>query len=171
MARVKESSKPSKSKTREPARKALRPPKNAELIVRQGFLIDASKHGLHAVPEVVILANADGFQYMSEVFAELAQAARSRKKPSGDESVKLPRLEHPINARLSDDLDFRFAPLTALNRKVVCKQFGIDMKSKQSGSLFERYQEVLSQFSRWTNAMKRMGELPPAAAPQPPRVT
>jgi hypothetical protein len=147
--------------------RAPKPGKNAELIVRQGFLIDASKNGLHAVPEVVILANADGFQYLADIFSQLAEAARSRKKAAGDESIKMPRLEHPINARFSDDLDFRFAPLTAINRRAVLKQFGIDTKSKQTGSLFERYQEVLTHFSRLTNQMKRMGELtadrPPAA--------
>jgi len=141
--------------------KRPKPGKNAELIVRQGFLIDASGKGLHAVPEVVILANADGFQYLADVFGQLAEAAQSRKKAAGDESVKLPRMEHPINARLSDDLEFRFAPLTAMNRKAMFKQFGIDTKSKQTGSLFERYQEVLTHFSRLTNQMKRMGELTP----------
>lgn len=156
-----------RSRPREDSR-PIRPGKNAELVVRQGFLIDASGKGLHAVPEVVLLANADGFEFLASLFSRLAEAARARRKSAGDESIKLPRLEHPINARLSDDLDFRFAPLTAANRKTVLRQFGIDTKSKQSGSLFERYQEVLTQFSRLTNQMRRMGELPAAGAAATP---
>jgi hypothetical protein len=139
-----------------------KPGAGAELIVRQGFIIDATGNGLHAVPEVAMLGNRAAFEYLAGVFEYLAAQARQRAGTA--EPVELPRNAHPINVRLSDDLDFQFALLTDANRKAMLKRFGVDMKSRQKGSLFERYQEVLTQFPRLTNQMRRMDELPMDAA-------
>lgn len=142
---------------------AAAPPKpgaSAELIVRQGFIIDATGNGLHAVPEVAILGNRAGFEYLAAVFSHLAERSRQRGADAGP--IELPRNSHPINVRLSDDLDFQFAVLTESNRKALLKRFGVDMKSRQKGSLFERYQEVLAQFPRLSSQMRRMDELPEA---------
>ena len=136
----------------------LRVPAAAELIVRQGFIIDATGNGLHAVPEVAMLGNRAAFEYLAAVFSHLAERAKERKP--ADDPIALPRNAPPINVRLSDDLDFQFALLTAANRKALLKRFGIDMKSRQKGSLFERYQEVLTQFPRLSSQMRRMDELP-----------
>ncbi len=99
------------------------------------------------------MANAEGLEYLARVFAALAAAAR--KGGDAGEGVHLPRLTHPVNTRLSDDLDFRFVPLTDENRRAMFKQHGVDMKSKQRGSLFDRYQETLSQFGRLQAQMRR----------------
>lgn len=131
----------------------LAPAETAELIVRQGFLIDATGGHISAVPEVVVMANAEGLEYLARVFGALAAAAR--KGGDAGEGVHLPRLTHPVNSRLSDDLDFRFVPLTEENRRAMFKQHGVDMKSKQRGSLFDRYQETLSQFGRLQAQMRR----------------
>lgn len=137
-----------KSRPASPARKnavatQVKPSKNAEIIVRQGFVIDATGGAQHAVPEVLIFGNREGLQYLSEVFARLAEQAKSRA-PSAEpaEELQLGRDEHPINARLSDALEFRFGALTAANRAATFKRHGITMKSREKGSLFERYQEV-----------------------------
>jgi hypothetical protein len=133
-----------------------KPGKNAELIVRQGFIIDATGKGPHAVPEVVILGNRDGFKYLSELFAHLAERTKSRKKgPDASAAVKLGRSEHPINTRLSDDIEFQFAPVNDANRAAVFKQHGVTMKSRQKGSLFERYSEVATEFDKLLRVMKR----------------
>lgn len=151
-----------------------RPAASAELIVRQGFVIDATGKGPVATPEVMILGNAEGFRYLASVFAALAEQAASRKAAPSP-PVHLPRLEHPIHARFSDDLDFRFAAFNAANRKTVLKSFGIDLKSRQEGSLFERYQAIAAQFGRLSGIMRREGILgpdrptPPTAEPSPPR--
>lgn len=129
------------------------PAETAELIVRQGFLIDATGGHISAVPEVVVMANIEGLDYLARVFGALAAAAR--KGGDAGEGVHLPRLTHPVNSRLSDDLDFRFVPLTEENRRAMFKQHGVDMKSKQRGSLFDRYQETLSQFGRLQAQMRR----------------
>lgn len=133
------------------------PPKSAEIISRQGFLIDATGKGPHAVPEVVLLANAPALKYLAELFSYLADRSRPGDDSIDAAIVGLPRNDHPINTRLSDDLEFRFALLTDENRRQVFKKFGIDMASRQKGSLFERYQEVLSHFGRLQNLMKREG--------------
>lgn len=141
------------ARTREKSTAVISPSEDAELIVRQGFLIDATGGAISAIPEVVLMANADGLDYLARVFAALAAAAR--KGEAAGEGVHLPRLTHPVNARLSDDLEFRFVPLNDENRRAMFKQHGVDMKSKQRGSLFDRYQETLAQFSRLQAQMRR----------------
>ena len=115
----------------------------AELIVREGFVIDATGRSQQAIPEVSILGNREGFTYLSEVFAHLAERAAARHtSPQPAEPLHLSRLEHPVNVRLSDAIEFRFAPLTAANRAAMFKRHGITMKSRERGSLFGRYREV-----------------------------
>lgn len=150
-ARTKSPPKPKRPVVRNAARSA--PRESAEIIVRQGFLIDATGGAISAVPEVVIMGNVEGLEYLAGVFAGLAAAARKGGE-TGD-GVHLPRLTHPVNSRLSDDLDFRFVALTDENRRAMFKQHGVDMKSKQRGSLFDRYQETLAQFSRLQSQMRR----------------
>ena len=115
----------------------------AELIVREGFVIDATGRGQQATSEVLILGNRDGFRYLSDAFAHLAEQAGTRGKSTEPaEPVHLSRLEHPVNVRLSDALEFRFAPLTPANRAATFKRHNITMKSREHGSLFGRYREV-----------------------------
>lgn len=59
------------------------PPKNAEIISRQGFLIDATGKGPHAVPEVVLLANVSALRYLAELFSYLADRAKA-----GDDGIE-----------------------------------------------------------------------------------
>jgi len=120
-----------------------KPASKAELIVREGFVIDATGRGQQATSEVLLLGNREGFRYLSDVFAQLSEQAGARSKSTEPaEPVHLSRLEHPVNVRLSDALEFRFAPLTAANRAATFKRYGITMKSREHGSLFGRYREV-----------------------------
>ena len=155
--KARKSSKTAASKANASATGGAKPGRNSEVIVRQGFVIDATGKGPVAVPEVVILANADGFAYLAGVFGQLAAQAKAGKSTAATAGFHLPRSAEPINVRLSDDIDFRFAPLTAANRRAMFKQFGIDMASKQKGSLFERYKEVLEHFGRLQHVMRREG--------------
>jgi hypothetical protein len=139
--------------TRKRATSVPKPARSAEIVVRQGFVINASGEVPSATPELILLANAEGLKYLSELFAHLAGLAKSRSG-SAEALLDLPREGHPINARLSDDLAIRLAALSPTNRKAMFKRFGIDMKSRQEGSLFERYQEVVTQFSRLAGRMK-----------------
>lgn len=132
-----------------------RPGRNAELVIRQGFVIDATgKEGPRAVPEVIILGNEGGFRYMAELFDALAKVAGARSKEP-HEGLQLHRGEGPFDHRFSDDFELRFVPMNAVNRAATMRKLGITQVSRQSGSLFERYQEVAAQFSRLTQLMKR----------------
>jgi hypothetical protein len=140
---------------RKPDSAAPKAPSKAELIVRQGFIIDATGKQQHAVPEVLILGNREGLQYLADVFGHLADQARSRSRATGaGEPVHLPQLEHPVNGRLSDVIEFRFIPLTAANRAATFRQHGITMKSREHGSLFERYQGIAE--TQYTKVARRL---------------
>ena len=130
---------PAKSKTSAPPQPAA----DAELIVRQGFIIDATGGSQAAIPEVMILGNQAGLRYLAEVCGHLADRADDAdQSPEPADAFHLGRREHPINVRLSDALEFRLAPLTTANRAATFKRLGITMKSREQGSLFGRYQEV-----------------------------
>lgn len=137
-----------------------KPPKpsvNAELIVRQGFIIDATAGKQHAVPEVLMLANHDGLQYLADVFGHLAHCAKRHARSSEpSDGVHIDRLGDPVNVRLSDALEFRLIPLTDANRAATFRRHGITMKSREHGSLFERYTDVAAdQFSKDVRRLKR----------------
>jgi hypothetical protein len=130
-------------------------PSKAELIVRQGFIIDATGKQQHAVPEVLILGNREGLQYLADVFGHLADRAKSRSRATGaGEPSHLPQLDHPVNSRLSDAIEFRFIPLTAANRAATFRQHGISIKSREHGSLFERYQGIAE--TQYTKVARRL---------------
>jgi hypothetical protein len=130
-------------------------PSKAELIVRQGFIIDATGGQQHALPEVLILGNREGLQYLADVFTHLAHQTKGRKRTSAaDEGIHLQQLDHPVNGRLSDAIDFRFIPLTTANRAATFKQHGITMKSREHGSLFERYQGIAE--TQYTKVARRL---------------
>lgn len=120
-----------------------RPAADAELILRQQFTIETQGRRQYAVPEMLIVGNREGFEYLSRVFAYLAEQARVQKR------VKQPlapfvfgRSDPPINVRLSDDLAIRCVPIHDQNRKPTLRQLGITLKSRQRGSLFERYRQI-----------------------------
>jgi hypothetical protein len=160
-ARLK-SATPSETVARSRSAAPPQPAADAELIVRQGFIIDATGGSQAAIPEVLILGNEAGLRYLADVCAHLAGRADDQD-PSVEpaDAFHLARLSHPINARLSDAMEFSLAPLTAANRAATFKRHGITMKSREHGSLFGRYQEAAQADSR------KAGKQPSIPDPQP----
>jgi len=134
------------SSTRNSASRSAAPPRptaGAELILRQQFTIETQGRKQYAVPEMLIVGNCEGFEYLARVFEYLAEQARVQKR------VKQPlvpfvfgRSDPPINVRLSDDLAMRCVLIHEDNRKATLRQLGITLKSRQRGSLFERYRQI-----------------------------
>lgn len=106
-------------------------------------MIETQGRKQYAVPEMLIVGNREGFEYLARVFEYLAEQARVHKR------VKQPlapfvfgRSDPPINVRLSDDLALRCVPVQEQNRKTTLRQLGVTLKSRQRGSLFERYRQI-----------------------------
>lgn len=127
--------------------------------MRQSFVIDATNpRTFRAVPEVLLLGDAAAFRSLAGLFEKLAEAAERGDTPP-------PELEHPslpVNTRLSDDLALRFVPLHDAARSATFKRLGITLRSRQEGSLFDRYQEVAQEFR------KLQARLAPGAASTTP---
>ena len=126
--------------------------------MRQGFIIDATGRHQQAIPEVMILGNRDGLRYLSNVFAHLADLAARGRSAEPAQLLHIERLEHPVNSRLSDAIEFRFAPLTDANRAASFKRHGITIKSRETGSLFGRYQDVAA--TQYHKLARRVGVQP-----------
>ncbi len=138
---------------------ATAPAPRGELVVRQSFVIDATNpRTFRAVPEVLLLGDADAFRTLAALFTQLAEAADRGDAPAPE----LERPSLPINTRLSDDLALRFVPLHDAARSATFKRLGVTLRSRQEGSLFDRYQEVAQEFR------KLQARLAPAAAPPAP---
>ena len=132
-----------RSRPVEPPAEPPKPAAGAELILRQQFTIETHGRKQYAVPEMLIVGNCEGFEYLARVFGYLAEQARVQKR------VKQPlapfvfgRSDPPINVRLSDDLAMRCVPIHEESRKATLRQLGITVKSRQRGSLFERYRQI-----------------------------
>lgn len=120
-----------------------RPPADAELILRQQFTIEGRGRRQYAVPEMLIVANRQGMEYLAKVFDYLAEQARVAarvKQPLAP--LVIGRSEPPVNARLSDDLAIRCVPVSDANRRPTLRQYNITLRSRQRGSLFERYRQI-----------------------------
>jgi hypothetical protein len=138
------------------------PPAGAELIVRQGFVIDATAKRHAVIPEVLVLGNRDGLRYLADLFAYLADQAARGKSDDPFAALQIGRNEHPVNTRLSDGIEFRFSFVNEANRAATFKRHGVTMKSREQGSLFGRYQDVAS--TQYQNLARRIGA-PPVAKP------
>lgn len=136
------------------------PPVRAELIVRQGFVIDATAKRHAAIPEVLILGNREGLRYLADVFAFLAEQAVKNKSEDPFAAIQVGRNEHPVNTRLSDGIEFRFSFVSDANRAATFKRHGVTMKSREQGSLFGRYQDVAS--TQYQSIARRIGAPPPS---------
>ncbi|RMF80668.1 MAG: hypothetical protein D6744_07985, partial [Planctomycetota bacterium] len=133
-----------------------KPPSNAELIVRQGFIIDATGKAQHAVPEVVVIGNRHALRWLADVFAYLADQAAAHRSHEPHAGVHIMRLATPVNARLSDAIEFRFIPVVDANRAATFKRHGVTMKSREHGSLFERYVGVAeTDFTKVARRLER----------------
>jgi len=132
------------------------PSRSAEIILRQGFVIDATGKQQRAVPEVVIVANREGLEYLSGLFAYAAGQARRERDRAPADPVHLPRGQEPINVRLSDDMDIRVAPLTSANRAATFRRYGVTLQSRQKGSLFDRYRDIAA--TQYQKVARRIDE-------------
>jgi len=124
------------------------PPLNAEIIVKEGVTSVTEEDGTDvAQPLLIVLCSADGFTWLSNYFARLADSARrleeapsrARKSPHPDpDDHQHIEDDAPCNVQLSDNVCIRVGSLTSWNRAMVLEKYDIHADTARHGSFAAR---------------------------------
>lgn len=119
------------------------PPDAAEVIVRQRFFIEMPEHGKpYAVPELLLLGNREGFEWLSEYFAFRAANVPTTFQIEGgdpDDHEHLDGSFFPVSAHLCDEIEFRVGVLTDANRAAALAKYAVDVTPAERGCLRTRF--------------------------------
>ena len=132
-----------------------KPSSKAEIISKERFLIDGTGKKDVPIPELLVLANRQGFQFLSRVFAFMAQPEGKVNdwiaQLDPDDHYHMGRSEAPFSHKLSDDIEFRLGTITPANRKQVLRHYGITQKWRARGSLVKRYEHLIGEATSLTS--------------------
>ena len=132
-----------------------KPSRKAEIILKERYVINGTGKKDVPIPELLVLANQEGFQYLSRVFAFMAQpsgrVADWIAEADPDDHYHMGRAEAPFSHNLSDDIEFRLGTITSANRKQVLRHYGITQKRRARGSLVKRYEYLISEATSMTS--------------------
>ena len=134
-----------------------KPSSKAEIILKERYLIDGTGKKDVPIPELLVLANREGFRYLSRVFAFMAQprgkVADWIAQLDPDDHYHMGRAEAPFNHNLSDDIEFRLGTITSANRRQVLRHYGITQKRRARGSLVKRYEHLIAEAASMTSCV------------------
>ena len=121
-------------------------PDGAEIIIRHQFTMQGFDDGAVPIPEILIVANKDGFRWLSRYFAWLAELSVTEfqlKVGDSDNHQHLTTDQPPINPELSAQLEMRLGILTPEGRETTLKKYGLTPQNRQQGSLFDQFGRIL----------------------------
>ncbi len=101
---------------------------SSEIIVKRSFMIDATGDAPFSVPELLLLANREGFRELASLFTQLSERQIDNKcadHGDPDDHTHLSFKFGPCNTQLSDRIEFRFGLLTDENRVAVFQKYEI----------------------------------------------
>ncbi|MFO0782845.1 MAG: hypothetical protein U0636_04090 [Phycisphaerales bacterium] len=122
------------------------PSAHAELILRQRLFVETSGAKPYAVPELLILGNREGFEWLSKYFAYRAAKMPTEfqvQQNDADDHHHLVALDHPFSSKLSDELEIRVGMLTPQNRATTLAKYGFMTSEPQRGCLVKRYKQLI----------------------------
>lgn len=118
-------------------------PKNAELILKESWEVDASGKKDVPLPCIVVVANRQGYWYLARYFEAMAnRKAHLFNDAAADPDDHVHFNSRPwegFDPRLSDLVTFRLGTLDKRNRPAVFERYGITRENAERGDMFERY--------------------------------
>ena len=120
-------------------------PPNAEIILKEGFFGDSTGDVDIARPWTVIAANADGFDYLADVFRCMARRARELEPDSsGDhhEHFLAMWVGETGASEMGDEIEWMLRVLNDTNRAYVYEKFNICPETAKRGSIVARYRQL-----------------------------
>ena len=104
-------------------------------------------------PEIVILANREGFQWLSDYFGELAHrdwhASDGEMDPDDHDHLEMSR--PPFNQELSDRYEIRVGVIDEVNREAVMEKYDISPERAHKYALIERCRRLIESAERGTD--------------------
>jgi hypothetical protein len=118
------------------------------------------------MPELLILANRQGYLELADYFTKLANAgpklsARRVDPDDPDDHRHLEIREAPFDPRLSDDLEMRFGIITPKNRRAVLEKYGITADNRGQGTLIEQYRRHIAEAKLAVSGRGKQERRPP----------
>jgi hypothetical protein len=135
------------------------PPDSAELILRQRFFVAVPEKGApYAMPELLLLGNREGFEWLSRYFANRAASLPTEyqvERGDPDDHWHLGGDCMPRSAPLSDEIEIRVGVYTEASRGRALAKYAIDTTPGERGCLRTR-------FRRWIRRARQglRGRLP-----------
>ena len=110
---------------------------SSEIIIKRTSVIDATGDSPISVPELLLLANREGFRELAALYTQLAERQIDDKcadHGDPDDHTHLSFKFGPCNIQLSDRIEFRFGLLTDENRVAVFKKYEIGESANRAHS-------------------------------------
>ena len=111
---------------------------SSEIIIKRSSMVDATGDEPVSVPELLLLANREGFRELAELFTQLAERQiddQCANHSDPDDHVHLSFKFGPFNTHLSDRIEFRFGLLTDENRAAVFQKYEIGEHAHRPNSI------------------------------------
>jgi hypothetical protein len=101
-------------------------------------------------PALLLLANREGYKWLSEYFGELANRTWHTSNDWGDpdDHQHLFVNQPPFNEKLSDSMEIRMGVLNAENRRTTLEQYNISKDTARRNSLIARYRMFIEWAKR-----------------------
>lgn len=131
--------------------------KSKEIVVKLGYCIDGTKRKSVPVLELLLLADASGFEFLSKYFSERARKAKDQSRfrrlsqgPDPDDHDHLDSWGKygDFNLRVSDSVAIRIGTLTNSNRRFVLKKYAISTASRRGGSMAPHLRALANEAER-----------------------
>ncbi|MEK6644041.1 MAG: hypothetical protein AABZ08_09040 [Planctomycetota bacterium] len=127
------------------------------IIIKHGYCIDGTKRKSIPVFELLLLADASGFEFLSRYFQERARAAKNEARflgsaqgpdPDDHDHLVIWQRAGDFNTRLSDSMEIRIGTLTKSNRSAVLKKYAISAASRRHGSMAPQLRALAKEAER-----------------------
>ncbi len=118
-----------------------------EIILKQRYLVEVTTTGDQVVPEILLLANRAGFQYLAEYFSEFARKeipATLLACGDPDDHDHITRQTEAVNATFSDRMEIRVGLLTEESKKQEFEKYAITEGNRSDDDLITQYTHIIT---------------------------
>jgi hypothetical protein len=126
----------------------------ASIILRKTCVYWERGGRTYPVPELLLLANRNGFRWLSKFFAEFAEKDPDPRPwndlsdPDDHDHISWPRA--PIDCQHSDEMEIRVGIVSPKNRTQVFEKYSIESAAPYRGTLKKQYQaQIRNVIPQW----------------------
>ena len=133
----------------------------ASIILRKTCIYCERRGRAYPVPELLLLANKQGFLWLSRFFAEFAKKDPDPRPwndlsdPDDHDHLAWPRA--PIDCEHSDEMEIRVGIVSPKNKAQVFKKYAVEAVAPYRGNLKKQYQaQIRRVMPQWQYVLQMM---------------